>query len=66
VNSCPYYDVFDEAYAGINIMIETMNERHEHFVSEMSEFGLLHEIDPSLPFTRLEASSTMIVSLSFP
>jgi len=37
-------------------MIETMNERHEHFVSENREFGLLHEIDLSLHFPRLEAS----------
>ena len=36
-------------------MIETMNERHEHFVSEMMEVSLLHEIDPSLPFPKLKA-----------
>jgi len=40
VNSCPYYDVFDEAYARLNTMIETMNKRHTHFVSEMSDCGL--------------------------
>ena len=33
-----------------------MNERHEHFVSEMTEFGLLHETDPSSPIPRLESS----------
>ena len=43
VNSCPYYDVSDEAHARLNAMIETMNERHEHFVCEMREFGLLYE-----------------------
>jgi len=37
-------------------MIETMIERHEHFVSEMREFGLLHETDRSLPISRLESS----------
>jgi len=37
-------------------MIETMNERLEHFVSEMREFDLLSETDPNLPFPRLEAS----------
>ena len=37
-------------------MIATMNERHEHFVSEMREFGLLYETDPSLPIPRLESS----------
>jgi len=55
MNSYPYYDVFNEAYAKPNAMIEIMNERHEHFVSEM-EFGLLHETDPSLPIPRLESS----------
>jgi len=33
-----------------------MNERHEHFVSEMREFSLLHETDPNLPIPRLESS----------
>jgi len=56
VNSCPYYDVFNEAYARLNVMIETMNDRHEHFVSEMREFGLLHETYPSLSIPRLESS----------
>jgi len=56
VNSCPYYDRSDESYAKLDAMIETMNERHEHFVSEMREFGLLHETDPSLPISRLESS----------
>jgi len=42
VNSCPYYDISDESYAKLNAIIETMNERHEHIVSEMREFGLLH------------------------
>jgi len=56
VNSCPYYDVFDEAYARFNVVIEIMKEQHTHFVSEMRECGLLHEIDPSLPLPRLESS----------
>jgi len=37
-------------------MIETINDRHEHFVSEIREFSLLHEIDPSLPIPRLKSS----------
>jgi len=56
VNSCPYYDISDECYAILNAMIETMNEQHTHFDTEMRECGLLHETDPSLSFPRLEAS----------
>ena len=56
VNSCPYYDISDELYARFNVIIGTMNEQHEHFVSEMREFGLLHETDSSLPIPRLESS----------
>jgi len=56
VNSCPYYDIFNEAYARLNAMIETINERHKHFVNEMREFRLLHEIDIGLPIPRLEFS----------
>ena len=33
-----------------------MNERHAHFLSEMREFDLLHETDPSIPIPRLESS----------
>ena len=56
MNSCPYYDVFNEAYARLNVMIETMNERHNHFLSEIREFGLLHETDRRLLFPRLKGS----------
>ena len=56
VNSCPYYDVSDEAYARLNTMIDIMNEQHWHFLSEIRERDLLHETNPSLPFPRLEAS----------
>jgi len=35
--------------------METMNEQHTHFAGEVREFGLLHEINPSLPFPRLKA-----------
>jgi len=31
VNPYPYYDVSNEAYAKLNAIIETMNERHTHF-----------------------------------
>jgi len=56
MNYCPYYNVSDEAYARLHALIDTMNERHEYFVSEMREFGLLDETDPSLPIARLESS----------
>jgi len=56
VKSYPYYDISDESYAKLDAMTETTNERHEHFVSEMREFGLLHETDPSLPIPMLESS----------
>ena len=56
MNSCSYYDVSNKAYARLNAMIKIMNERHKHFVSEVREFGLLHETDLSLPIPRLESS----------
>jgi len=56
VNSCPSYDVFNESCARLNALIETTKERREHFISEMREFGLLHETDLSLPIPRLESS----------
>jgi len=37
-------------------MIETMNEWHEQFVSDMTEFSLLHKAYRSLSFFRFEAS----------
>ena len=55
MNSCPYYDVFDECYARLDVMIGAMNEQHERFASRMREWSLLHETDPSLPCPRLEA-----------
>jgi len=54
VNSYPYYDVSNECYARLNTMVETMNEQHEHFLSDVRECGLLHEID--LPFSSLESN----------
>jgi len=33
-----------------------MNEQLEHFLSEMREFGLLYETNPSLPIPKLESS----------
>ena len=56
MNSCPYYDISNESYTKLDAMIEIMNERHEHFVSKMREFGLLHETDPSLVIPLLESS----------
>jgi len=65
-SSCPYYDVFDELYAKLDAMIGTINEQHEHFVSEMREGGLLHETSLSLPFPRLQASLYDDCESSFP
>jgi len=56
VNSCLYYNISDESYARLNAIIETINEQHERFVSEMREFHLLHETDPSPPIPRLEST----------
>jgi len=50
MHSCPYYNVFDEFYVRLNAMAETMNEQHKHFVSEISECGLLQETGPALLF----------------
>ena len=66
MNSCPSYDISNESYARLNAIIETMNERHKHFVSEMREFGLLHKTDPSLPIHKLGLVYMMIMSLRFP
>ena len=55
LNSCPYYNLSNDSYARLNAMIETINEQHKHFVSEMREFDLLSETDPSLPSLRLKA-----------
>ena len=54
--SCPYYYISDESYARLNAIKETMSERYEHFVSEMMEFGLMHETNSSLPIPRLKSS----------
>ena len=43
-----------------------MNEQYEHFVSEIREFGLLHETDPSLPIPKLESSLYDDNESSFP
>ena len=56
VNYCPSYDVFNDSCAILNFLMETMKEQPDHFVSEMREFSLLHEIDPSLPIRRLESN----------
>ena len=47
VNSCPCYDIFNESYARVNVVLETMNVQHNNFISETY---------PSLPFPTLEAS----------
>jgi len=66
VNSCPYYDISDEPYATLYAMIETMNERHEHFVSEMRKFGLLYETALVYLSLGLSLVSMTIISLPFP
>ena len=55
MNSCSYYDVSNESYARFNALIETMNEQHRYFISEMRECDLLHETNPSLPSLRPKA-----------
>jgi len=45
MNSCPYYEIFDELYARLNAMILTLNKQYKCFVGEMREFGLLSEND---------------------
>jgi len=56
VNSCSSYDMFNDSCGRLNILMETMKEQKDHFVSEMREFSLLHEIDPSLPIPRAESN----------
>jgi len=52
----PYYDIFNESYARLDAMIEKMNKRPEHLISEMRECGLLHETSHSLRTPRHEAN----------
>jgi len=56
VDSSPHYDLFDESYARLSVITETMNEQQKHFVSKIRECDLLHETDASLPHLRHEAS----------
>jgi len=66
VNSCSYYDIFNEFYARLNVMIETMNERHECLVTGIRECGLFHETNPSLSSLKLEVSLYNDYESSFP
>jgi len=52
----PYYDVFNESYAGHNAILVIMNERHEHLIRRMRKCDLLDETNPGLPSLGLEAS----------
>jgi len=52
-------DLHHACYVKLNAMVETMNEQHIHFASEMAEYGLLYETDTSL------SSSTFEVSLYY-
>jgi len=56
VNSCPSYDVFIDSCARLTVLMETIKEQQDQFVSELREFSLLHEIDPSLPIPKLESN----------
>ena len=47
-------------------MMGTINKQEEHFVSEMWEFGLLHNTNPSLPPVDLRLVFMMIMSLPSP
>jgi len=42
--SCPYY-IFDEGFARLNSMIETMNKQQAEFENKMRECNLSHETD---------------------
>ena len=66
VKFCPYNDVPNELYSSLNAMTETTNEQHKYVVSEMKEFRLLHETDPSLPLRRLKVSLVIDSETSFP
>ena len=48
--------MFNDSCARVNWLMETIKEQQEHFVSEMREFGLFNETNPSLPIPRLESS----------
>ena len=48
--------VFNDSCARLDVLVETFKEQQDHFVSEMREFSLLHETDPSLPIPRLKSS----------
>ena len=65
VNSCPSYVEFNDSCASLNVLLETIKEQ-DHFVSEIREFSLLHETDPSLPIPRLESSLYDDYESSFP
>jgi len=52
-NSYPCYDVSDECYARLNVVMEIMNEWCECFISEMRECGLLHGTNPSSSSSKL-------------
>ena len=40
----------------LTILMKTIKEQQDQFVSKMREFSLLQEIDPSLPIPRLESN----------
>jgi len=56
LNSCTYYDIFDESCATLNATTEIMNEQCKYFVSVMQECDILHGTDSNLPFFRLVSS----------
>jgi len=55
VNSCLSFAEFNDSCARIDVLMETIKEQQDNFVSKIREFSLLHETDPSLPIPRLES-----------
>ena len=53
MHSYPYYDISDQCYTRLNIMIGTMHEQYIYFVSDMRECGLLHGTNPNLTSPKL-------------
>ena len=56
VNSYPSYDVLNDLCDRLTILMETIKEEQDQFVSKMGEFSLLQAIDPGLPIPRLESN----------
>jgi len=51
--SCPYC-IFDNGFARLSNMIETMNKQHVEFANKMREYGLSHETNLRLSSPKLD------------